>query len=180
MSVRETLELDQERIEALIEQEEGALEPKHRASIEFKRVVAKTVAGGVASSWQDSPPHAVFIDRGQGNRIWDIDGNEYVDYHLGYGAMVVGHAHPKVVEAVVVPRTDEIGLVKVEAWIVLRDGTHASDLTAQEIRAFCKSKLAPYKYPRWINFVDGLPRTTTGKIQRFKLRASPHDVAGGA
>ena len=39
-------------------------------------------------------PHAIFIDRGERNRLWDIDGNEYVDYHLGYGAMVVGHAHP--------------------------------------------------------------------------------------
>ena len=56
--------------------------------------------GGVASSWQDSPPHAIYIERGQGNRIWDIDGNEYLDFHLGYGAMVAGHAHPKIVEAV--------------------------------------------------------------------------------
>ena len=46
------------------------------------------------------PPHAIFIDRGAGSHIWDLDGNEYVDYHLGYGAMVVGHAHPKVVEAI--------------------------------------------------------------------------------
>ena len=45
-------------------------------------------------------PHAIFIDRGDGSRIWDIDGNEYVDYHLGYGAMVVGHAHPAIVEAI--------------------------------------------------------------------------------
>ena len=61
------------------------------------------VAGGVASSWQDSPPHTIYIDHGEGNRIWDIDGNEYVDFHLGYGAMVVGHAHPKIVEAVRAP-----------------------------------------------------------------------------
>ena len=42
------------------------------------------MAGGVASSWQASPPHAIFIERGDGSRIWDIDGNEYIDYHLGY------------------------------------------------------------------------------------------------
>jgi glutamate-1-semialdehyde 2,1-aminomutase len=100
MAVRETVELDLARIDRLIEDEETRLEPKHRASIEYKRVVARTVAGGVASSWQDSPPHAVFIDRGEGSRLWDIDGNEYVDFHLGYGAMVAGHAHPKVVEAI--------------------------------------------------------------------------------
>lgn len=80
--------------------------------------------------------------------------------------------HPKVLEAAVVGRSDENGLVKVEAWIVLRDSAQASELTAEEIRAYCKSKLAPYKYPRWINFVDELPKTATGKIQRFKLRAS--------
>ncbi len=100
MAVRETVELDLERIDRLIEDEEGRLEPRHRASIEYKKEVARTVAGGVASSWQDSPPHAIFIDRGAGSRIWDIDGNEYVDFHLGYGAMVAGHAHPKIVEAI--------------------------------------------------------------------------------
>jgi glutamate-1-semialdehyde 2,1-aminomutase len=63
-------------------------------------VVERSLAGGVASSWQDSPPHTIYIDHGAGSRIWDIDGNEYVDFHLGYGAMVVGHAHPKIVEAV--------------------------------------------------------------------------------
>jgi glutamate-1-semialdehyde 2,1-aminomutase len=100
MSVRETVQLDLERMDQLIAQEEGKLEPKHRASIEYRKVVEKTLVGGVASSWQDSPPHAIYIDHGQGSRIWDIDGNEYVDFHLGYGAMVVGHAHPKIVEAV--------------------------------------------------------------------------------
>lgn len=100
MSVRETVELDLELIDRLIEDEEGKLEPKHPASIAYKTVAARTVAGGVASSWQDSPPHTIYIDRGQGSRIWDIDGNEYVDFHLGYGAMVAGHAHPRIVEAI--------------------------------------------------------------------------------
>src|SRR5215217_1788339 len=100
MAVRETVELDPDRIDSLIEEEEDELEPKHRVSIEYKKEVGRTVAGGVASSWQDSPPHTIFIDRGQGSRIWDLDGNAYTDFHLGYGAMVVGHAHPKIVEAV--------------------------------------------------------------------------------
>jgi glutamate-1-semialdehyde 2,1-aminomutase len=100
MAVRETAELDLELIDRLIAEEEAKLEPKHRASIAYKADAARTVAGGVASSWQDSPPHAIFIDRGDGSRVWDIDGNEYIDFHLGYGAMVAGHAHPKIVEAI--------------------------------------------------------------------------------
>ena len=100
MSVRETVDLDMGLIDRLIEEEEAKLEPKHRASIAYKAVAGRTVAGGVASSWQASPPHAIYIDHGLGNRLWDIDGNEYVDFHLGYGAMVAGHAHPKIVEAI--------------------------------------------------------------------------------
>ena len=100
MVVNETIDIDLDRIDALIEEEEAKLEPKHRASIAYREVAERTIAGGVASSWQASPPHAIYVDHGLGNRLWDIDGNEYLDFHLGYGAMVAGHAHPKIVEAV--------------------------------------------------------------------------------
>ena len=100
MVVNETIDIDLDRIDTLIEEEEAKLEPKHRASIAYRKVAERTIAGGVASSWQAAPPHAIYIDHGLGNRLWDIDGNEYLDFHLGYGAMVAGHAHPKIVEAV--------------------------------------------------------------------------------
>jgi glutamate-1-semialdehyde 2,1-aminomutase len=100
MVVKETIDIDLDRIDVLIEEEERKLEPKHRASIAYREVAERTIAGGVASSWQASPPHAIYIDHGLGNRLWDIDGNEYLDFHLGYGAMVAGHAHPKIVEAI--------------------------------------------------------------------------------
>ena len=100
MAVRESIDIDLDRVEQLIIEQEAMLEPKHRASIDYRETARKHVAGGVASSWQASPPHAIFIERGEGSHIWDIDGNEYVDYHLGYGAMVVGHAHPAIVDAV--------------------------------------------------------------------------------
>jgi glutamate-1-semialdehyde 2,1-aminomutase len=100
MAVRQPTEIDLERVDALIAQEEAALAPKHAASIAYRATAERSVAGGVASSWQDSPPHAIFVDHGAGSRLWDIDGNEYVDFHLGYGAMVMGHAHPKIVEAI--------------------------------------------------------------------------------
>jgi benzoate-CoA ligase family protein len=81
--------------------------------------------------------------------------------------------HPAVLEAAVVGREDESGLVKPEAWIVLRDSAAGGDPGALEaaLVEHCKQGLAPYKYPRWFHVVDALPKTATGKIQRFKLRA---------
>src|SRR5918994_953184 len=60
----------------------------------------RSLAGGVTSSWQISRPQAVWISHGLGSRVWDADGNEYVDLHGGYGVMAVGHAHPAVGAAV--------------------------------------------------------------------------------
>src|SRR4029450_9171743 len=54
---------------------------------------------GVASSFQDAPPYPIFFERAKASRVWDVDGNEYSDYHNGFGVMAVGHAHPKIVEA---------------------------------------------------------------------------------
>ncbi len=79
--------------------------------------------------------------------------------------------HPAVLEAAIVGRADDADLIKPEAFIVLKDKGGASDDLAGELLAHCKTGLAPYKYPRWFNFVDDLPKTATGKIQRFKLRA---------
>ena len=78
--------------------------------------------------------------------------------------------HPKVLEAAVVGRADDGQLIKPEAFIVLIGGSEASDALREELQEHCKSGLARYKYPRWFNFVDGLPKTATGKIQRYKLR----------
>ncbi len=85
------------------------------------------------------------------------------------GALI---SHPKVLEAAVVGREDGNALVKPEAWIVLRDGAEGAERMEQELLHHCKSLLAPYKYPRWFHFVEELPKTATGKIQRFKLRQS--------
>src|SRR5258708_34951936 len=54
---------------------------------------------GVSSSFQSVPPYPLFVDRAVGSRIWDIDGNEYVDFHLAFGSLLVGHSHPILVEA---------------------------------------------------------------------------------
>jgi benzoate-CoA ligase family protein len=80
--------------------------------------------------------------------------------------------HPKVLEAAVVGRKDESGLIKPEAHVVLKDLTDASEETSGELLQHCKTGLAPYKYPRWFQFPQDLPKTATGKIQRFKLRSN--------
>ena len=79
--------------------------------------------------------------------------------------------HAAVLECAVVGREDAEGLMKPSAYVVLREGVAGSAL-ADVLRAFVKDRLAPYKYPRWIEFVTELPKTSTGKIQRFKLRQS--------
>jgi benzoate-CoA ligase len=76
--------------------------------------------------------------------------------------------HPAVLEAAVIGVNDEEGLLKPKAYVVLKPG-QAADAAA--LQAHVKSQLAPYKYPRWIEFLAELPKTATGKIQRFKLRA---------
>jgi benzoate-CoA ligase len=75
--------------------------------------------------------------------------------------------HPAVLEAAVIGKTDADGLTKTKAFVVLKSGVQA---TEAELQAFVKEKLAPYKYPRFIEFLPELPKTATGKIQRFRLR----------
>ncbi len=75
--------------------------------------------------------------------------------------------HPAVLEAAVIGKEDADGLTKTKAFVVLKAGQTASE---DDLKAFVKDRLAPYKYPRFIEFVADLPKTATGKIQRFKLR----------
>jgi benzoate-CoA ligase len=84
-------------------------------------------------------------------------------------------SHPAVLECAVIGIMDNDQLVKPKAYVVLKRGGIASDLLETELKEFVKDKIAPYKYPRWIEFVDELPKTATGKIQRFKLRMSEAD-----
>ncbi len=81
-------------------------------------------------------------------------------------------AHPAVHEAAVVGREDSDRLIKPIAYVVLAGGFAASEALGNELKSFVKSRIAPFKYPRWIEFVADLPKTGTGKIQRFKLRAA--------
>ena len=91
-------------------------------------------------------------------------------------------AHPRVLEAAVVPVADEHGLVKPKAFVVLRDvrDNRASRALHDELKVHVKRAIGPWKYPRWIEFVDSLPKTATGKIQRFMLRTMRDASSGPA
>ncbi len=78
--------------------------------------------------------------------------------------------HPAVLESAVIGVDDENGLTRAKAFVVLKDKSLGSDALSLELQTFVKAKLAPYKYPRQVEFLAELPKTATGKIQRFKLR----------
>ena len=79
--------------------------------------------------------------------------------------------HPAVLESGVIGDTDADGLLKPKAFVLLKSEFKPSAELRLELQNHVKSKLAPYKYPRWVEFVDDLPKTVTGKIQRFRLRS---------
>jgi benzoate-CoA ligase len=80
--------------------------------------------------------------------------------------------HPAVLECAVVGKPDADGLVKTMAYVVLRGNQQGDDVIRAELKTFVKSRLTPHKYPREFVFVPDLPKTATGKIQRFKLRGT--------
>jgi glutamate-1-semialdehyde 2,1-aminomutase len=100
MAITDTVEIDLALVEELTKQETAKLDEKHARSLSYREEAKRRLPGGVSSSWQTWPPHPIYVRRGKGSHVWDIDENEYVDYHNGYGVMVIGHAHPKIVETV--------------------------------------------------------------------------------
>jgi benzoate-CoA ligase family protein len=123
---------------------------------------------------------------------WTRSGDKYIEDEHGYyvycgrrddmlkvGGIYVSpfevegalQSHPDVLEAAVVAWADAEELIKPKAFVVLKAADKACDELARALQEHCKQKLAPYKYPRWIEFRVDLPKTATGKIQRFKLRA---------
>jgi benzoate-CoA ligase len=85
--------------------------------------------------------------------------------------------HPAILSCGVVGRSDQDGLIKPLAFVVPRSGVSATPELATELQQFARTRLAEYKRPRWVEFVDALPTTATGKVQRFKLRARGTETA---
>jgi benzoate-CoA ligase len=123
---------------------------------------------------------------------WTRSGDKYIEDEQGYfvycgrrddmlkvSGMYVSpfeveaalQSHPDVLEAAVVGWPDDDALIKPKAFVVLKSPDKAGDAEARALQDHCRTQLAPFKYPRWLEFRTELPKTATGKIQRFKLRA---------
>lgn len=92
--------IDRGRIDELTAREQQKLDDRTRKSGEMYQRARRSLAGGVSSSYQVREPWPIYLEKGHGSKVWDVDGNEYVDFHNGFGSMVQGHAHPAIVEAV--------------------------------------------------------------------------------
>jgi len=100
MAVNAPIQLDRERIRELTEREERRLNERTPGSGAMYRRAHAVLSGGVASSYQLREPWPIYLERGEGALVWDVDGNQMLDFHNGFGSMVQGHAHPAIGRAV--------------------------------------------------------------------------------
>lgn len=110
----------------------------------------------------------VYTYRGRTDDMFKVSGIWVSPYEVEEALI----SHPQVLEAAVVPAEDANGLIKPKAFVVLKDRreTDASGALYEDLKVHVKRTIGPWKYPRWIEFVESLPKTATGKIQRFMLR----------
>jgi glutamate-1-semialdehyde 2,1-aminomutase len=160
-------QIDCKRIAALTEaQQESFRNHTGESARTFERAV-KVMPNGVPSSFQVNDPWPIYIERGQGSRVWDVDGNEYVDFHNGFGVMCIGHANPTV-GAAVKARIDE--------------GTHFAAPTDGSI-AVAEELTRRFGLPQWRFNNSGteatmdavhLARGATGRDTILKIEGSYH------
>ncbi|HWH66321.1 MAG TPA: aspartate aminotransferase family protein [Gaiellales bacterium] len=162
-----TSTIDPARLASVIEAEEATFNERHKHSREMTERARRSLAGGVASSWQDTEPHPIYLAEGHGSKVVDVDGNEYVDFHNGYGAMAVGHAHPRIAEVV----SERVRL-----------GTHFAQPTEDSI-AVAEHLQKRFGLPLWRFGNSGtestldavrLARAYTGRDILFKIEGSYH------
>jgi glutamate-1-semialdehyde 2,1-aminomutase len=160
-------QIDRRRIAALTEAQQERFRNRTGASAKaFERAV-KVMPNGVPSSFQSNEPWPVYVERGEGSRVWDVDGSEYVDFHNGFGVMCIGHANP-VVGAAVKARIDE--------------GTHFAAPTGGSI-AVAEELARRFGLPQWRFNNSGteatmdavhLARGATGRDTILKIEGSYH------
>lgn len=120
-------------------------------------------------------PDGVFLYCGRTDDMFKVSGIWVSPFEVE-AALI---SHPSVLEAAVVPYEDEHGLIKPKAFVVLKDrrGDKLSRAFHDELKLHVKTTIGPWKYPRWIEFIESLPKTASGKIQRFMLQNRPDPVA---
>jgi glutamate-1-semialdehyde 2,1-aminomutase len=160
-------EVPTSRVAELISGEEERFRKARPRSLKLWTEAREVMPRGVPSSFQDAAPQPIFMERGKGSRVWDVDGNEYVDFHNGFGVMVVGHAHPKIVEAV----TRQIAL-----------GSHYAQPVENSIIVARELKRR-FHQPKWRFTNSGtestldavrIARGFTGRERLVKIEASYH------
>jgi glutamate-1-semialdehyde 2,1-aminomutase len=100
MATGEKTRLDRARIATLAAREQQRLDERTPKSRDMFERARKTLVGGIASNYQHREPWPIYLSHGLGSHVWDVDGNELLDFHNGFGSMVQGHAHPAIVRAV--------------------------------------------------------------------------------
>jgi glutamate-1-semialdehyde 2,1-aminomutase len=159
--------IDRARIAELTERELGAVNERTRGSKEMFERANHTLSGGVASSYQLREPWPIYLERGEGSKVWDVDGNELYDFHNGFGSMVVGHANPAIGRAI----DDRY-----------RKGTHFAAPTEDGI-VVAEELARRFGLPRWRYTNSGsestmdairIARGLTGRDQILKIMGSYH------
>ncbi|HSJ18889.1 MAG TPA: aminotransferase class III-fold pyridoxal phosphate-dependent enzyme [Solirubrobacterales bacterium] len=162
-----TTAIDRDRIAELTRVEMDKLKQRTPASRERWEQASKVMPGGVPSSFQSIEPWPVFIERGEGSRVWDVDGNEYSDFHNGFGVVVVGHGNPHVTAAV---------QAQAARGTHFAAPTQGSITVAEELRR-------RFKLPQWRFTNSGtestmdavhLARAATGRDMILKIEGSYH------
>ncbi len=160
-------EIDRKRIAALTEAQQERLRNNTGASAKTYERAVKVMPNGVPSSFQVNDPWPIYIERGRGSRVWDVDGNEYTDFHNGFGVMAIGHANPTV-GAAVKARID--------------DGTHFAAPTEGSI-VVAEELTRRFGLPQWRFNNSGteatmdavhLARGATGRDVLLKIEGSYH------
>src|SRR3954467_2708429 len=100
MATQSPVQIPRQRLQELIEREESRLNAATQKSQDMYQRARVHLSGGVASSYQLRDPWPIYLERGSGPKVWDVDGNEMYDFHNGFGAMVQGHAHPVIGKAI--------------------------------------------------------------------------------
>ena len=97
--LREPITINPTHVQEIVNREEAQFRKRTPRSHEIHERAKSSLPMGVSSSFQAVPPYPLFISRAEGSQIWDLDGNQYTDFHLAFGSLLVGHSHPVLVEA---------------------------------------------------------------------------------